>query len=83
MADNAEKIQVLTHIVSKIKNTEHSNQAVIKQLAELQMELTTAGLDAASQKIGGIFSQASQSEEGLKSLAGDLDIEINKLKLEK
>lgn len=76
------KIELMEELLSKVKQIDSQQQIVMKHMAELQAMLNSAGLDQMSDRMSGAFTEGAATEETIKSISKDIEMELNRLKNE-
>lgn len=76
------KIEFMSHQLSRLKNIAHNQQTLIGSLAKVQLEMENANEDSFSGKVGEIFSNVSKNQNSLHDMIQDYEIELNKLRNE-
>jgi hypothetical protein len=75
-----EQMELVDQLVKTVQRLKHDQEVQIRHLADLQLKLDEADLKFFSEKIGAVFSNASETQQLLKKVLDELSMEFNKLK---
>ncbi|MBD3271543.1 MAG: hypothetical protein GF384_03265 [Elusimicrobia bacterium] len=76
------KLNVLTDIFHKLKNSGQDQETLLKHLSEAQLELENAGRKAIAKKIGDMFSAESKNHDIIKEIISDFEDELHTMRKE-
>jgi hypothetical protein len=80
MSEHKSKLQSLEEIVVRLKDVENSYVAIVEKMATLLTQAEEAGQDSLKEKLGRLFTAASNNAKLMGELQHDAEIERNKLR---